>query len=101
MRRIESPYKKLLLVCTNRRDDGRECCGAGGSDAVRDALKARLKGLGLPVRVSKTGCMGMCATGPTVVLMPDGLWLGEVSLDDVDALVELVHRSFDAAVSQK
>ncbi len=93
MHDIPRAYKKLVLVCTNCKDDGQKCCAAGGSEPVRDALKAKVKELGLPVRVSKTGCMGMCPTGPTVVIMPDDLWFGDVTLVDVDGIIDLLRRS--------
>lgn len=92
MHDIVHPYKKLLLVCTNCKDEGK-CCAGGGSEPIRDALKAKVKESGLPVRVSKTGCMGMCPTGPTVVIMPDDLWFGGVTMADVDRIVDLLKSS--------
>jgi (2Fe-2S) ferredoxin len=92
MHGISTPYRKLLLVCTNCKDEGK-CCAGGGSEPIRDALKAKVKELGLPVRVSKTGCMGMRPTGPTVVIMPDDLWFGDVTIADVDAIIDLLQRS--------
>jgi (2Fe-2S) ferredoxin len=90
MERIPAKYKKLVLVCTNLRTDGTKCCAGNGSDEIRDVLKARVKEAGLPVRVSKSGCLGMCATGPTVVIMPDDLWFGGVGLEDVGSIVEML-----------
>ena len=89
MKIVDTPYKKLILVCTNRREDGK-CCADGGSEAIRDVLKAKVKAAGLPIRVSKTGCLDRCQTGPTVVVMPDDLWFGEFTLNDVDSLLERV-----------
>ena len=95
MRPTHKPYKKLVLVCTNCKDNGEKCCAAGGSEPIRDALKAKMKAMALPVRVSKTGCMGMCPTGPTVVIMPDDLWFGDVTLQDVDPIIDLVKASLE------
>ncbi|HTM68004.1 MAG TPA: (2Fe-2S) ferredoxin domain-containing protein [Candidatus Binatia bacterium] len=92
MQPTHKPYKKLVLVCTNCKE-GEKCCSAGGSEPIRDALKAKVKALALPVRVSKTGCMGMCPTGPTVVIMPDDLWFGAVTMGDVDRIVDLLKES--------
>ncbi len=97
MHDLPNPYKKLVLVCTNCKDEGK-CCAGGGSEPIRDALKAKVKALGLPVRVSKTGCMGMCPTGPTVVIMPDDLWFGAVTMADVDRIVDLLKASMGPPV---
>jgi (2Fe-2S) ferredoxin len=37
--------------------------------------------------------MGMCPTGPTVVIMPDDLWFGDVTMDDVDRIIDLLKVS--------
>ena len=42
------------------------------------------------VRVSRTGCLGNCATGTTVVIMPDNIWLGEVGVGDVHMVIEKI-----------
>ena len=89
MLRIPTKFRKLVLVCTNSREDGK-CCADGGSESIRDALKVKIKALGLPVRVSKSCCLDMCQTGPTVVIMPDDIWLSEVSMADIDGIVALL-----------
>lgn len=83
MRTAEKQFKKLILVCTNRREDGRECCAAKGSIDVYHALKAAVKTLDADIRVSQSGCLDNCSTGTTVVIMPDGLWLGAVRETDI------------------
>ena len=89
---IQNPYKKLVLVCTNCREE-KKCCAGGGSELIRDTLKTRVKELGLPVRVSKSGCLDRCSLGPTVVIMPDNIWFGEVGLDDVESILNLLQKS--------
>lgn len=91
MQQMTTPFKKLLLVCTNSRENG-ACCATRGSEQLRDAIKARVKELGLPVRVSKSGCLDMCNSGPTVAIMPDNLWFGGVILDDVEAIISLLQK---------
>lgn len=39
------------------------------------------------VRVSHSGCMGLCAKGPNVMLYPQGLWFSAVTLQDADAIL--------------
>ncbi len=87
MHLAEKPFQKLILVCTNRREDGRECCAAKGSLEVYHALKAAVKAMDPHIRVSQSGCLDNCATGTTVVIMPDALWLGAVTQEDIPALL--------------
>lgn len=87
MRPAGNPYRSLVLVCVNRRDDGTECCAAVGGEELFRAMKTAMRAADPTVRVTKTGCLGQCLSGATVVLMPDGIWLGGVTLDDVPAVV--------------
>ena len=59
------------------------------SPAIRDALKAGVKkaGLGGQVRVNVAGCLDQCEHGVTVVVYPDAVWYGFVTLNDVDEIV--------------
>jgi (2Fe-2S) ferredoxin len=85
-------FRFHLFVCENRRpdDDPRGCCSAKGSPAVREALKAELKRRGLQglARANAAGCLDGCAFGPTIVVYPDGVWYGGVTLADVPEIVE-------------
>lgn len=85
-------YERHLFVCCNQRpaDDPRGCCAAKGADAVRDALKARLKQLGLnsQIRANKAGCLDQCKHGVTVVVYPEQVWYRGVTVDDVEELVQ-------------
>ncbi|MBI4599091.1 (2Fe-2S) ferredoxin domain-containing protein [Candidatus Uhrbacteria bacterium] len=90
MRPAEKPYRKLVLVCTNEREDGSNCCAQRGSLEVFQTLKARMKEMDPTVRVSRTDCLGNCATGTTVILMPDNVWLGEVAVEDVPVVIDKI-----------
>ena len=79
-------YKALILVCENRRDDGRESCGVT-EPGLRMAIKEAMKAAGLPVRVLSTSCMDHCKEGPTVAFMPMDVMFGAVHIDDVPELV--------------
>lgn len=80
-------YRKLILVCVNERLDGRACCKARASEELYLAMKMAFAEAAPDIRVSKTGCLGPCTTGATVVVMPDDVWLGEVRVQDVPGLV--------------
>jgi (2Fe-2S) ferredoxin len=85
-------FRHHLFVCENQRDpsDPRGCCAARGGAAVRQALKAELKRRGLQgsARANAAGCLDACATGPTVVVYPEGVWYEGVRPEDVPEIVE-------------
>src|SRR5512142_1064711 len=85
-------YRHHVFVCENRRpdDDPRGCCAAKGSEAIRDAFKAELhrRGLKKQIRANGCGCLDNCAEGPTVVVYPEGVWYGHVTVEDVPEIVE-------------
>ena len=85
-------FQRHLFICINERasDDPRGCCSAKGSAAVAEALKKKAHELGLKriVRINKAGCLDQCARGITVVVYPEAVWYGGVTLADVDELVE-------------
>jgi (2Fe-2S) ferredoxin len=93
MHPAQTHYRKLVLVCTNLRENGEECCGAKGSADLHAALKAAVKSVASDIRVSKTGCLGNCASGPTVVIQPDDVWLGGVTEADIPELVALIIKN--------
>ncbi len=85
-------FRHHVFVCENRRDpsDPRGCCAAKGGEAIRDAFKAELhrRGLKKEIRANGTGCLDSCAEGPTVVVYPEGVWYGHVTVADVPEIVE-------------
>jgi (2Fe-2S) ferredoxin len=85
-----SPYRPRvqLFVCANRRAAGDplgDGCGDRG-DAVFAALKARAhRGLW----VTRTHCLGLCPkTGCTVTVAPQMQSFVEVTVDDVDEILQ-------------
>jgi NADH:ubiquinone oxidoreductase subunit F (NADH-binding)/(2Fe-2S) ferredoxin/ferredoxin len=46
------------------------------------------KGLEKEVKVVMTGCFGLCAMGPIVIVYPEGSFYSHVTVDDVDEIVE-------------
>lgn len=85
-------FTNHIFVCCNQRKPGhsRGCCNPDGSDALRDAFKSELKrrGLGPLVRANQSGCLDQCELGPTVVIYPQEIWYGHVTLDDVPRIIE-------------
>lgn len=89
MDRQLSPYQKHLYVCVNQREPGKTCCAAGGGEAILEKLKAYVKAHGLKgkVRISRSGCMDLCAQGPNVMVTPDHEWYSHITLEDVDRII--------------
>jgi (2Fe-2S) ferredoxin len=83
-------FERHLFVCENVRPDGspRGCCAAKGSPQVRARFKALIREHGLQgrVRANQAGCLDQCAFGPTVVVYPEGVWYGGVTVADVDEI---------------
>ena len=69
------------------------CCGTGctssKSGKIIENLEKELKAQGLTreVKVVKTGCFGLCAEGPIMVVYPEGVMYYRVSPDDVTEIV--------------
>ena len=93
------PYKKILFVCINKRPPHETCCSQKDSEAIAEALKARVKALGFArhVRVSKSGCQDLCAKGPNVMVFPDYVWYHGVAQDDVERIVQDAVRELQPA----
>src|SRR5512139_3847413 len=85
-------FRHHVFVCENVRaeDDPRGSCGRKGSPGIRKALKEELKRRGLEkqIRANAAGCLDACAFGPSIVVYPEGVWYGHVSVADVPEIVE-------------
>jgi (2Fe-2S) ferredoxin len=84
-------FRKHLFICTNQRAAGeKKSCGeAHGLELVK-SFKRRIKDLGLNVeiRAQRAGCIDACDFGPSMVVYPEGVFYGGVSLDDVEEIIE-------------
>ena len=70
------------------------CCGgtgctSSGSQKIQDAFVREIEAQGLAeeVKVVQTGCFGLCALGPVVILYPDGTFYSRVEEKDVAEIV--------------
>lgn len=83
-------YDRHIFVCENVRPDGhpRGCCAAKGGAAVRARFKALVAAHGLKgrVRANMAGCLDQCERGVTVVVYPEGVWYGAVTVEDADEI---------------
>ena len=62
---------------------------ADAQAAFEVALKAGVKkaGLGAEVRVNAAGCLDQCEHGVTIVVYPEAVWYGFVTVGDVEEIV--------------
>ncbi len=77
-------YRSHVLVC------GGTGCSSSNSQQIIDALEAEIAAAGLAdeVKVVKTGCFGLCALGPIMIIYPEGSFYSEVKPSDVPEIVE-------------
>ncbi len=77
-------YRSHVLVC------GGTGCTSSNSLAIIEALESEIakKGLQDEVKVVRTGCFGLCALGPIMIVYPEGSFYSQVQVDDVPEIVE-------------
>ena len=52
-----SYYKHHIFFCTNKREDGSQCCQQFNAQAMRDYAKQRTKELGIAGQRARCGLM--------------------------------------------
>ena len=77
-------YRSHVLVC------GGTGCTSSNSQKIIEAMEAEIaaKGLQDEVQVIRTGCFGLCALGPIMIVYPEGCFYSEVKVEDVPEIVE-------------
>ena len=72
-----------VLIC------GGTGCTSSGSVKIADALEEQiaLNGLADEIKVVRTGCFGLCALGPVMIVYPEGTFYSRVKLEDVPEIV--------------
>jgi len=73
-----------VLIC------GGTGCTSSGSVTIQEHLKQELeaKGLADEIKVVQTGCFGLCALGPIMIVYPEGTFYSRVTTDDIPEIVE-------------
>ncbi len=75
--------RSQVLIC------GGTGCTSSGSATLIEEFESRLaeNGLSEEVKIVKTGCFGLCALGPVVIVYPDGTFYSRVQKEDVAEIV--------------
>ena len=76
-------YRSHVLVC------GGTGCTSSGSQAIIEKLNFEIakNGLDKEVQVVKTGCFGLCALGPIMIVYPEGTFYSMVKEADIEEIV--------------
>ena len=76
-------YRSHVLVC------GGTGCTSSGSERIVSALEREIQdnGLSEEVKVIKTGCFGLCALGPIMIVYPEGAFYSMVKPEDIPEIV--------------
>ena len=77
-------YRSHVLVC------GGTGCTPPGSQQIMETLKEEIKKAGLEKEVSvvQTGCHGLCALGPIMIVYPDASFYSMVKVEDIPEIVQ-------------
>ena len=78
-------YRSHVLVC------GGTGCTSSGSERIISALEHEIQdnGLSEEVKVIKTGCFGLCALGPIMIVYPEGAFYSMVKPEDIPGIVSV------------
>ena len=77
-------YRKNVLIC------GGTGCTSSDSEKLITAMKEELRknGLDKEINVVRTGCFGLCALGPIMIVYPEGSFYSRVKVEDIPHIVE-------------
>lgn len=84
-------FDQHIFVCTNIRDNDKESCGGSGALELLKYAKEHSAELGFKdknIRISSSGCLGNCKSGPVLVVYPTGKWYTCKTTDDIDKIFE-------------
>ena len=77
-------FRTHVLIC------GGTGCTSSGSVKIMEAMNTEIAAMGLAeeVKVVGTGCFGLCALGPIMIVYPEGTFYSQVKPEDVPEIVE-------------
>lgn len=77
-------FRSHVLIC------GGTGCTSSGSTVLRQALEKELAANDLQdeIKIVTTGCFGLCALGPVMIVYPDGTFYSMVKPEDIPEIVE-------------
>ena len=77
-------YRSHVLVC-----GGTGCTSSHSAEIIAEFEKEIAeKGLADEIKIIRTGCFGLCALGPIVVVYPEGAFYSQIKVEDVSEIVD-------------
>jgi (2Fe-2S) ferredoxin len=101
MKQDQDYFDFHLLICTNERATGDNCCAKGAGKLIEELkpwLKDELQKAGKTGkgRINKSGCLGRCSEGIACVAYPSGEWFTDVKVDDVEKLKDWIRAKISS-----
>lgn len=80
---VSSDYKYTVLVC------GGTGCTSSHSHDIVEKLKSEVAACGIEkdVQIIMTGCFGLCALGPIMIVYPEGCFYSTVKVEEIPQIV--------------
>ena len=81
---VQSKFKRQILIC------GGTGCHSNKSSKILAEFNALIKANGLEndVLTVMTGCFGLCAAGPVVIIYPEGAFYSRITVEDVKEIFD-------------
>lgn len=84
--------KYHVFICTSCTITGQQrgfCYNKGSVNILQKFMEEISdRDMSGEVVVNNTGCFGICAKGPVVVVYPEGVWYGNVTEEDVERIFD-------------
>jgi (2Fe-2S) ferredoxin len=83
-------YDHHIFICANQKAEGKKCCTESfGLEAVQKMrLLVRDAGLQKKIRIQKAGCLDVCQQGPALVIYPEGIFYGHLTMEVLPVIVD-------------
>ena len=93
-RRRATGKPRALVICVNRRFGlDRPSCGERGSVDIAGALERAIDERRIDIRLERLECLGQCAHGPSMRIVPAGRFFLEVTMDDIPEILDILEAA--------
>ena len=84
--------ERHVFVCVQNRPQGhpRGSCGEKNCAAIMEKFASEVQNRMLfdKIAITNTGCLGPCFNGPSVLVYPEGIMYGGITVDDVSEIFD-------------
>ncbi len=98
MKQQTAPYQCHLFICTKSRNGERKSCGDSTNPQLKTLLKEEISKRGWKprVRISDSGCLGLCDAGPNLIIYPQKIWYSEVTPADLPEILQTIENLLES-----